>query len=102
MRRKLAAGNWKMNGSLSAMAEVQALCEAHPEPKVDMLLCPPATLIWPMASMRGEHPLAVGAQDCHPEDKGAHTGDIAAPMLREAGATRLAASPAELRAMFGA
>lgn len=101
MRRKLAAGNWKMNGSLTAMAEVQALCEAHPDPGVDLLLCPPATLVWPMASMRGDHALAVGAQDCHAENKGAHTGDIAAPMLREAGATHVIVGHSERRTDHG-
>ncbi|SLN54056.1 triose-phosphate isomerase [Roseisalinus antarcticus] len=101
MRRKLAAGNWKMNGALSAMAEVQAICDAHPAPGVDLLLCPPATLIWPMASMRGSHPMAVGAQDCHMAAKGAHTGDIAAPMLREAGATHAIVGHSERRADHG-
>jgi len=101
MRRKLAAGNWKMNGSLKAMAEVEALCRAHPAPSVDLLLCPPATLIWPMASMRGEHPLAVGAQDCHAAESGAHTGDIAAPMLREVGATHVIVGHSERRADHG-
>ncbi|QQA41192.1 triose-phosphate isomerase [Pelagovum pacificum] len=101
MRRKLAAGNWKMNGSLAAMAEVRALCEAHPAPTVDILLCPPATLIWPMASMRHDHPLAVGAQDCHAEAKGAHTGDISAAMLKEAGATAVIVGHSERRADHG-
>ena len=101
MRRKLAAGNWKMNGSMPAMAEVEALCRAHPAPAVDLLLCPPATLIWSMASMRGEHPMAIGAQDCHAADSGAHTGDIAAPMLREAGATAVIVGHSERRADHG-
>lgn len=98
MRRKLAAGNWKMNGSLSAMAEVEALLAAHPDPAVDLLLCPPAMLIRSMASLRDAHPLAVGAQDCHAAVSGAHTGDIAAPMLREAGASHVIVGHSERRA----
>ena len=45
MRRKLAAGNWKMNGTEASLSELDALMAAHPSPAVDILLCPPATLI---------------------------------------------------------
>lgn len=80
--RKLIAGNWKMNGSVLALTEVDAIGAAVPD-GVDVLICPPFTLITP-ACGRG---VAVGAQDCHPKPSGAHTGCVAADMLVEAGAT---------------
>ena len=86
MRRKLAAGNWKMNGSHAALAEVTALIAACPDPSCEMLLCPPATLIGPMRDLADGTAVKVGGQDCHPKASGAHTGDISAEMLAEAGA----------------
>ena len=94
MPAKIAAGNWKMNGSLSALAEVEALGRAQPDPSVEVLLCPPATLIGPMAEVARAHGLRVGGQDCHPADKGAHTGDISAAMLAEVDAVDV--SPLQL------
>jgi triosephosphate isomerase len=84
--KKLAAGNWKMNGTRAALAEVQALIAAHPAPACEMLLCPPATLLAAMAATANGSALHVGGQDCHPKASGAHTGDISAAMLRDAGA----------------
>src|SRR5690606_39850867 len=81
MRRKLAAGNWKMNGLAASLAEVEALARAHPAPRSEVLICPPATLIAQMAWKAKGGPVMVGGQDCHPEASGAHTGDIAAAML---------------------
>lgn len=101
MRRKLAAGNWKMNGTLSALSEVQALCRTHAVPKVDILLCPPAPLIWPMASARDGDQVSVGAQDCHAQTNGAHTGDVAASMVKEAGASHVIIGHSERRSDHG-
>jgi triosephosphate isomerase len=98
--KKLAAGNWKMNGTKAALAEVQALIAAHPAPACDMLLCPPATLIAAMAAIAGPG-LAVGGQDCHASPSGAHTGDISAAMLRDAGATYVILGHSERRADHG-
>ena len=81
--RKLAAGNWKMNGTAAALAEVKALLAAHPAPGCEVLLCPPATLIAQMAWTAKGSALKVGGQDCHPKAAGAHTGDISAAMLAE-------------------
>ena len=99
--QKLAAGNWKMNGSTAALAEVQALLAAHPAPACDMLLCPPATLLAPMAALAAGSALAVGGQDCHPETAGAHTGDISAAMLADAGASYVILGHSERRADHG-
>jgi len=94
--RKLVAGNWKMNGSLAALAELDAIAlAAGANPAVDVAICPPFTLIAP-AVARG--PLAIGAQDCHGQAKGAHTGCISAAMLAEAGATLAIVGHSERRA----
>jgi len=85
MRRKLAAGNWKMNGTAGALTEIDALLAAHPNANCDVLICPPATLIDRMRERIGEGAIAIGGQDCHPNATGAHTGDISAAMIRDAG-----------------
>ena len=96
--RKLAAGNWKMNGTAAALAEVSALMAAHPAPGCDMLLCPPATLLSRMAELAAGSALMVGGQECHAQTTGAHTGDISAPMLKDAGATHVILGHSERRA----
>ncbi len=63
MRRKLAAGNWKMNGTAADLAEIAALARAHPAPKSEVLLCPPATLIAQMAARAEGSAIRVGGQD---------------------------------------
>jgi len=99
--RRIAAGNWKMNGSLADLAEVEALLARHPSPACEMLLCPPATLIAPMARRFSGSALAVGAQDCHPAASGAHTGDLSAAMLAEAGASHVILGHSERRTDHG-
>ncbi len=101
MRRKLAAGNWKMNGDRAALDEVRALAATHPEPGCEVLICPPATLTGALAALAGGTSLKVGGQDCHPEPKGAHTGDIAAAMLADAGASYVILGHSERRADHG-
>tara|TARA_R110002096_G_scaffold242843_7_gene434760 strand:- start:1289 stop:2038 length:750 start_codon:yes stop_codon:yes gene_type:complete len=96
--RKLAAGNWKMNGTSEDLTEVSALVSAHPTAECEMLLCPPATLLSRMADMAAGSQLAVGGQDCHPGSAGAHTGDISAEMLKDAGATHVILGHSERRA----
>ncbi|MGH6617293.1 triose-phosphate isomerase [Sphingomonas sp.] len=83
-RRKLIAGNWKMNGDLAALRELDAIAAAAlAQPGVDVAIAVPTTLI--AAAGRGPD-LAIGAQDVHAADKGAHTGCVSAAMIREAGA----------------
>ena len=91
--RKLAAGNWKMNGTRAALGEVDAL----PRPDgVEVLLCPPALLVAAMAdAARGR--LSVGGQDCHAKESGAHTGDISAAQLKDAGASHVIVGHSERR-----
>ena len=97
MRRKLAAGNWKMNGLSAQLAEVEALCAAHPAPKVDLLIAPPPTLISSLVVAASDHPLSVAGQDCHAQKSGAHTGDISAAMLKDAGASHVILGHSERR-----
>jgi triosephosphate isomerase (TIM) len=99
--KKLAAGNWKMNGTTASLVEVTALIAAHPAPVCDMLLCPPATLISQMAATARDSALLVGAQDCHPKPQGAHTGDISVTMLKDAGATHVILGHSERRTDHG-
>lgn len=99
--QRLAAGNWKMNGTLAALAEAQALVAAHPSPGCEMLLCPPATLIHPLAAQAKGGPLMVGGQDCHPKASGAHTGDISAAMFADAGASHVILGHSERRTDHG-
>jgi triosephosphate isomerase len=97
MRKKLAAGNWKMNGLKASLTEVEALIAAHPAPACEVLLCPPATLVSAMAELAAGR-IAVGGQDCHPKVSGAHTGDISAAMLKDAGASHVILGHSERRA----
>ncbi len=99
--RKLAAGNWKMNGTTPALAEVTALIAAHPSPACEMLICPPATLLTRMTAVALGSTLRLGGQDCHPAVSGAHTGDISAAMLRDAGAAYVILGHSERRADHG-
>lgn len=101
MRRKLAAGNWKMNGTDADLTEVKALLAANPTPTVDLLLCPPATLLSRMSDITKDSAIATGGQDCHMNGKGAHTGDISAAMLKDAGATYVILGHSERRADHG-
>lgn len=99
--KKLAAGNWKMNGTVAALDEVRALIAAHPAPACEMLLCPPATLVAQMVEAARGSSLMVGGQDCHPKASGAHTGDISAVMLKDAGASHVILGHSERRADHG-
>jgi triosephosphate isomerase len=86
--RHLIAGNWKMNGlSGEAATIVTPLPAGATGLACDLLVCPPFTQIAAVASLLTGSSVAVGGQDCHVNDKGAHTGDISAAMLRDAGAT---------------
>jgi triosephosphate isomerase len=102
--RPLIAGNWKMNGLRASSAEFEAMLAGAPQvaAKADLLVCPPATLIAAFAEKaRGSKTLAIGAQDCHPKASGAHTGDISAEMLADAGASAITVGHSERRADHG-
>jgi triosephosphate isomerase (TIM) len=102
--RPLIAGNWKMNGLKSSSAEFEAMLAGAADlaAKAELLVCPPAMLIADFAERaRGSARLAVGAQDCHPKASGAHTGDISAEMLADAGARAIIVGHSERRADHG-
>jgi triosephosphate isomerase (TIM) len=94
--RKLIAGNWKMNGSLTGLAELDAIADAAAHYcAVDVAICPPATLI--AAAVARQPTLTIGAQDCHGAASGAHTGCLSAQMLFETGAQLVIVGHSERR-----
>jgi triosephosphate isomerase len=107
--RPLIAGNWKMNGLKHSMAEFEAMIAGAGAviAKADLLVCPPATLLAIFAEKTGgilpadQKVLALGAQDCHSKASGAHTGDISAEMLADAGASFVIVGHSERRADHG-
>ena len=100
--RQLIAGNWKMNGLLGeATALARAVAAASGGIAAELLVCPPATVLHEVAAALAGTPVAVGGQDCHPLASGAHTGDISAAMLRDAGAAWVILGHSERRADHG-
>jgi triosephosphate isomerase len=96
----LIAGNWKMNGTTASLAELTGVCSGLAEngsAGFDAMLCVPATLVSRAADAASGSPLAVGGEDCHAKESGAHTGDISAEMLKDAGATAVIVGHSERR-----
>jgi len=102
-RRPLIAGNWKMNGLKASLGELGAIAQgaATVWRKADLLICPPATLLFSAAAVVIGSKVAIGAQDCHMNASGAHTGDLSAEMLADAGATAVIVGHSERRADHG-
>jgi triosephosphate isomerase len=98
MRRKLAAGNWKMNGLRANLVELRSLAADQDLATCDIVICPPATLIVWAAEVLGASQIRLGGQDCHAAPSGAHTGDIAAGQLADAGASQVILGHSERRA----
>lgn len=102
--RPLVAGNWKMNGlkaSAEVLAEIQAGYSAALKAKVDLAICPPATLVSSFAVASVGTRVAVGGQDCHAKESGAYTGEISAEMLADAGADYVIVGHSERRQYNG-
>ncbi len=99
-RRPLIAGNWKMNGLKASLKELGAIVQGAPSVsgKADLLICPPATLLFLAAAEVAGSRVMIGAQDCDPVESGAHTGDISAEMLADSGATAVIVGHSERRA----
>lgn len=97
MRRKLAAGNWKMNGANAALAELSAL---NGDATCHVVICPPAPLLFRASEIAKSNGLHIGAQDCHAETGGAFTGDISAPMIADAGAAYVIVGHSERREAY--
>lgn len=101
--RPLVAGNWKMNGLSSSVAELEKIIAGAKtlSGKADLMVCPPATLIGRFAAAAKGTAIAIGGQDCHAQAAGAFTGDVAAEMLADAGATGVIVGHSERRAYHG-
>ena len=103
MRRKLIAGNWKMNGSKAqGLALVEALAAHCREAEstaaaFDLLVCPPFVLLPVIEERARRAKIAIGGQDCHPKEAGAHTGDISATMLADVGCSYVIVGHSERR-----
>ena len=100
----LIAGNWKMNGVAASLGEVQKLASlltAGPRPRCAVAICPPATLLAAMSAASASSGIVTGGQDCHPAASGAHTGDVSATQLADAGAQYLIVGHSERRADHG-
>ena len=100
--RPLIAGNWKMHGLRADLRQLElvAAWAQKVRPEIDVLVCPPTTLIREAARV-AEGRLEIGGQDCHPDVSGAHTGDISAEMLRDAGASAVLVGHSERRRNHG-
>ena len=104
MKRPLVAGNWKMNGLAASLAELKALKDRlaqNPVPEAEVMVCPPATLLAQARYALTGSTILLGAQDCHPLASGAHTGDISAEMLANAGASAVIVGHSERRTDHG-
>ncbi len=100
VRKPLVAGNWKMNGLKGATAEFGRILEGYgaaQRAKVDIAICPPATLLSTFAVVALGSRVAIGGQDCHARASGAHTGDISAEMIADTGATHVIVGHSERR-----
>ena len=100
----LVAGNWKMNGLRAALGEISLMAQAYDsalKARVDLLVCPPATLLHAAAGAAAGSGIGIGAQDCHPKASGAHTGDLSAEMIADAGGSFIIVGHSERRADHG-
>ena len=102
--KPLVAGNWKMNGTSASLPEARAIGNGFMrglDAECDALLCFPATLVWRAQQILASTPVRSGGQDCHARASGAHTGDISAEMLKDAGASHVIVGHSERRADHG-
>lgn len=102
--RPLVAGNWKMNGTSAQLDELLSIGHGFMsglDTETEALICVPATLLMRAAAMLGSTPVKAGGQDCHPKASGAHTGDISAEMLKDAGASHVIVGHSERRSDHG-
>ena len=100
MRRKVIAGNWKMNGLKENINEISPMIQLSKKMKTDVILFPPVTLISSMVSKTIGSPLSIGAQNCHQNDEGAHTGDVSPKMLKNLGAEYVIIGHSERREAY--
>ncbi len=102
--RPLVAGNWKMNGTSASLNELRSIGHGFMsglDAETEALICPPATLLWRASEVLNSTPVRIGGQDCHGAQSGAHTGDLSAEMLRDAGASHVIVGHSERRTDHG-
>ena len=101
--RPLVAGNWKMNGSVAMLKEPRLLAAMLKDVKLkaDVMVCPPAIILRRVKSVLKGTKIKVGGQDCHWNPSGAHTGDVSAEMLKEAGCSAVIVGHSERRTNHG-
>src|SRR6478752_142020 len=101
--RPLVAGNWKMNGTTPSLKEARLLAGMLKDVrlKCEVMICPPATLIGPVRTVVKGARIRLGGQDCHWAAHGAHTGDISAEMLKDAGCSAVIVGHSERRTDHG-
>jgi triosephosphate isomerase len=102
--KPIAAGNWKMNGLLASEAELNTLAnhlKNNNKYSCEVLICPPFTLLKSFAEKADASGIQIGAQDCHPQVSGAHTGDTSAQMIKDAGCSHVIVGHSERRADHG-
>ena len=102
--RPLVAGNWKMNGTGASLGELIAIGNGFMkglDGETDALVCVPSTLLWRASEILGRTPVKSGGQDCHGKESGAHTGDVSAEMLKDAGASFVIVGHSERRTDHG-
>ena len=100
----LIAGNWKMNGTTASLGEVQKLASLLAQgggPRCTVVICPPSTLLERLNELASPAGIVTGGQDCHPAASGAHTGDVSAQMLSDAGAQYVIVGHSERRTNHG-
>lgn len=98
--RPLVAGNWKMNGTSASLGELRAIGAGFMgglDAETEALVCVPATLLGRAADILSRTPVRLGGQDCHAKESGAHTGDVSAEMLKDAGASHVIVGHSERR-----
>ncbi|KQU69908.1 triosephosphate isomerase [Aminobacter sp. DSM 101952] len=102
--RPLVAGNWKMNGTSASLNELRSIAGGFMtglDAETEALLCVPATLLSRAAEILHRTPVKAGGQDCHAKETGAHTGDVSAEMLKDAGASHVIVGHSERRTDHG-
>jgi triosephosphate isomerase len=100
-RRRLVAGNWKMNGLTASLGELRRMAEGAGGARLDVAVCPPATLIGAAVATAAGSRVMIGGQDCAPQPSGAYTGDIAAEMIADLGGRLVIVGHSERRAIHG-
>ena len=84
-RKKIVAGNWKMNCSVSSLEQIRQLCDLIENDTCDVIVCPPTTLLSQAIDIAKDSTITIGSQNCHEKESGAYTGEISPAMLTDLG-----------------